>query len=241
MQDRKYTIQNWQSTSYLEKTIKNDDYCIVDSYHATREMYDVISKKSKMALYIDDTGRLEYPKGIVVNPSINIEGIVYPENSEINYLLGADYVILRTVFNSVKRESINKKVYNVLITLGGTDVRNLTPVVINEICENYPEISFNIVVGSEFNTEKYSCNSNINILKSLSAEEMKNVIINSDMAISAAGQTTYELLFTQTPFIPIKVIENQIYNCSAIEKIAPCVNVLSYDEFDFAEMMSIIR
>jgi spore coat polysaccharide biosynthesis predicted glycosyltransferase SpsG len=38
------------------------------------------------------------------------------------------------------------------------------------------------------------------------------LMVKSDLAITAAGQTIYELLATQTPFIPIKVIENQENN-----------------------------
>ena len=61
---------NWLDKEYLVNRISKNDYVIIDSYEAEKEIYDLISNLSRKALYIDDTGRLQYPKGIIVNPSI---------------------------------------------------------------------------------------------------------------------------------------------------------------------------
>ena len=58
-------------------------------------------------------------------------------------------MILRDPFRAVKREGISNEVKRVLIMMGGTDIRGLTPLIIDNICRNMLNIEFNIVTGSE--------------------------------------------------------------------------------------------
>ena len=50
------------------------------------------------------------------------------------------------------------------------------------------------------------------LIYSPTAEEMKNVMINSDIAVSAAGQTLGELARVGVPAIAIGIADNQINN-----------------------------
>lgn len=58
----------------------------MNSYVADPDIYHFISARSKKSLFIDDNKRIDYPKGIVVNPSIYGKGLNYPKNPEIDYL-----------------------------------------------------------------------------------------------------------------------------------------------------------
>ena len=51
--------------------IAQSDFIVIDSYLAEKSLYDKISEVTdgKM-LMIDDYNRIDYPKGILVNPSI---------------------------------------------------------------------------------------------------------------------------------------------------------------------------
>lgn len=53
----------------------------------------------------------------------------------------------------------------------------------------------------------------IKIFENLDAEGMKNLMLSVDIAISAGGQTTYELARVGVPSILIAVSDNQISNC----------------------------
>lgn len=240
LQGRNIFSIDWLSEDYLKNYIRDTDYCIVDSYLASEGAYRVISNKSPKALYIDDNARIEYPKGIIVNPSLSIEGLNYPENEEIQYLLGAKYIILRPPFLSGKRNIINKDVKEVLITMGGSDVKNLIPKILSVICRKYPDIKFNVVIGNLFHNieiiQSVTLN-NIELYYNLNAETMKNMMLQSDFAITAAGQTIYELLVTHTPFIPIKVVDNQSNNMKGLKKINPNQVVIEYDKECFIEQL----
>lgn len=233
IKNKQYKIVNWLSKEFLTQYIKRHDYCIVDSYKASEDIYRVISSCAKGSLFIDDNGRIEYPEGFVVNPSLSTEAVKYPISDTNCYLLGPNYIILRSPFIQVKREYINSQVKEVLITLGGSDIHNLTPSILSRLSNNYSEITFNVVIGNAFNNIeeiKSFCSKNINFYENATAREMKSIMLKSDFAITAAGQTIYELLATQTPFIPIKVIENQNTNIAGLKEYKLVEEILDYKD-----------
>jgi UDP-2,4-diacetamido-2,4,6-trideoxy-beta-L-altropyranose hydrolase len=240
IKNKQYKVVNWLSKNFLTNYIKPGDYCIVDSYQAGEELYQIITDKAKKALFIDDYGRINYPEGIVVNPSLSTEAVKYPNNDTNCYLIGPKYIVLRSPFIQVKRRGINSRVKEVLITLGGSDIHNLTPTILKQISSKISNITFNVVIGSAFENieEIKSLNlRNANIYENLIAEEMKTIMLKSDFAITAAGQTIYELIATQTPFIPIKVIENQNNNIVGLKEYNLVKTVLDYKDTEFVSKL----
>lgn len=224
---------NWMSEDFLNSYVSNTDYCIVDSYLASEDLYRIISNKSKKALFIDDNIRINYPKGIIVNPSIYVDDLCYPRNNNNIYFLGPEYIILRSYFVNNERNNINKNVKQVLITMGGSDIRSLTPMIIKHICNKYSDIRFCVVNGNVSYNIDFDENielSNIQVYYNIDAKLMKSLMLKSDFAITAAGQTIYELLATQTPFIPIKTVDNQSNNISGLKKINPFQVIIEHDE-----------
>lgn len=233
--------ENWLDKEHLINKVSSDDYVIVDSYKANKEIYEIISKKSKIALFIDDIGRVAYPEGIIVNPSLDSSHIDYSHSPNSILLSGPEYVILRQQFRGVKREDISNEVKRVLIMMGGTDIRGLTPLIIDNICRNMLNIEFDIVTGSEYMQKikpQISKTNNITFHNNLDATQMMELMISSDLAITAAGQTIYELLATQTPFIPIKVIENQENNIKSLLEYNPEQIVLKYNGSGFLSSLN---
>ncbi|MCP8617532.1 UDP-2,4-diacetamido-2,4,6-trideoxy-beta-L-altropyranose hydrolase [Salirhabdus salicampi] len=240
IKDKQYKIVNWLSKEFLTNYIKQCDYCIVDSYLASYDIYRIISKRAAKTLFIDDNGRIDYPEGIVVNPSLSTQAVEYPINDTNCYLLGPKYVILRSPFTQVRRTHINPQVKEVLITLGGSDIHNLTPNILKNLAINNSEITFNVVIGNAFENIKEikSIRSkNFNFYENATAAEMKSIMLKSDFAITAAGQTIYELLATQTPFIPIKVIDNQHHNILALKELNLIETALEYSDTFFSEKL----
>jgi len=233
--------ENWLDKEHLLNSISSDDYVIVDSYKATIEIYDIISKNTKNAIFIDDIGRIAYPEGIIVNPSLDSSHIDYSQSPNSILLSGPEYVILRHQFRGVKRGDISNEVKRVLIMMGGTDIRGLTQLIINSICRNMLDTEFHIVTGpkdAENMQSQVSEINNITFHNNLNATQLKELMVSSDLAITAAGQTIYELLATQTPFIPIQVIENQENNIKSLLKYNPEQIVLIYNDEDFLSSLN---
>lgn len=241
LKNRKVISANWIDDNFLSENVRFDDYCIVDSYLATKDILEILSMKAKKVLFIDDMNRINYPRGIVVNPSLDIGSISYLENHECTYFWGPDYIILRSPFINVEREEVRTKVDKVMITMGGSDFRNLTPIIINEICNHYPQIKFDIVIGATFsniNEIKKISNTNITFHYNVDENTMRDLMVKADYAITAAGQTIYELLATRTPFIPIQIADNQSNNINSLCELDLIINSIDYSSDSLAKELN---
>lgn len=195
----------------LLSRIHGFDIAIVDSYLAPIEIYEQIYESVKKAVYLDDYIRLDYPPGIIVNGTINAESLPYKKDKNYEYLLGVDYMPLRKEFWDTETPERKKSdIKNILITFGAQDFRNLTTKVLSFLDKKFPSLNYHVVV-SEFFEPKLN-KDNIFYYHSLSADEMLQVMLKTDLAVTAAGQTTYELARIGLPIIAIGVIENQRNN-----------------------------
>lgn len=203
---------NWleQTEEFLNK-INNYDIAIIDSYLAPLEMYEKIYQTVKKVVYIDDYLRLEYPPGILVNGTIGAENLPYKKDEKHEYLLGVEYMPLRKEFWDVDVPYRSKQeTKNILITFGAQDSKKLTPKVLSFLLIEFPQFNYHVVFGIK--TKEDNEQDNVHYYYSLNAGEMVALMLKSDLAITAAGQTTYELARIGIPTIILGVAENQKYN-----------------------------
>lgn len=217
-----HDIFNWLNEEHrLLDLIKNTDVGIIDSYLADSTMYEKISNVVKVPVYIDDNIRIDYPKGIVVNGTIYADGMNYPQKRDITYLLGSQYIPLRKEFWNVPENEIKEDIEKVMVTFGGDDSQNMTPKILYLLKNNFPELIKFVVIGKGFQNIgeiEILKDNNINLIYYPDAERMKNVMLESDIAISASGQTLYELARVGVPTIAIAVAENQLNNAKGWQK-----------------------
>ena len=75
------------------------------------------------------------------------------------------------------------------------------------------EYHFNIVIGSAYpyfdTIQEFDAKQNINIYRSLSANEMSHILLDSDLAIVPASGVLFECIALGVPFITGYYIENQ--------------------------------
>lgn len=90
LENEDFEINNWLgNTTKLIKNIKKYNFVIIDSYLAEEEIYHLISKEiSGKLLMIDDCNRIDYPSGVVVNPSIYGRDLKYAIKKDVIYLMG---------------------------------------------------------------------------------------------------------------------------------------------------------
>lgn len=222
LKNKNYEIFNWiEERSKLFELVKNADVLIVDSYLADISFYKNLSNLVRVPVYIDDNKRLNYPRGIVVNGSVYAEELDYPRKDGIVYLLGTKYIPLRKEFWEVPEKKIKGKVESIIITFGGDDMRNMTPKILRFLRENCPNLRKNVIIGKAFQNIdgiKKEADKNTNLIYYPGAEKMKEVMLASDIAISASGQTLYELARVGVPTIGICVVENQLGNLKGLER-----------------------
>jgi len=223
LKNTKYEIFDWlEYPEKLYKSLKGSSIIIIDSYLADKGLYERIAQFSSVNIYIDDNNRINYPKGILVNGSIHAEKLDYLFSNEIDYLLGSQFIPLRRQFWNIPDKEVNPTLQNVMITFGGDDLRNLTPKILKILNENYPSLNKKIVIGSGFNNvsdiEKLK-DEKTELIYYPHADGMLNTMLESDITISAGGQTLYELARVGVPTIAISVAHNQTHNVENWQKV----------------------
>jgi UDP-2,4-diacetamido-2,4,6-trideoxy-beta-L-altropyranose hydrolase len=210
---------NWTEGSadsrILSDQLGGADIAVIDSYFAGIDIYRQIQQQTKAGVYFDDYNRLPYPAGFVINGSLQAGKITYPAIDQIIYLLGPDFQPLRRPFWQIRTKPQHSAVESIFLTCGGSDPHQLTPVLAEFLTNQYPGIKIITLIGHSFqNPEKLKKmnNDKIQVLLTPPPEQLITAMQSSDIAVSTAGQTIYELAATGVPAIVIGAAENQKYN-----------------------------
>lgn len=221
LQNVDYLFIDWHNNNTeIFSICKKTDICIIDSYNAQESFYREISQNTKELAYFDDTNRILYPKGsTLINGILNVDNNQYKNQKDIALLLDIQYQCVRSEFWNNQPKIINKSIKNIFITVGGNDIRNSIPKLVT-LCKGIiPNCFINIAIGSSSkNLDEilsFKIDSRINIAINSSAQEIHSLMNNSDLAISAAGQTLCELACCGVPGISFSVIDNQTEHAKA--------------------------
>lgn len=222
---------------------RNHDIAIVDSYLKDLLFYKMLSDRVKLIVCLDDNNRLKYPKGIVINGNVYAKNIDYPKNNQITYLLGTKYTTLRKAFWEVPEKKIREKIESIMVTFGGGDTKNMTPKILSFLNDRYPDLIKNVIIGKSFNNIddiKKCSDKNTSLIYHPGAVKMKEIMLKSDIAISAGGQTLYELARVGVPTIGVCVADNQFGNIRGWEKIGFLENAGWYNKDNIITRLDIL-
>lgn len=224
----------------LCKIIKelNIDGILIDSYWINNEYLREIYNHVNLLISIDDNNLYDYPSHIIINGNIYGNDINYKLiNENTKLLLGSDYAILSDEFTNETPIKIKDNVKNILITMGGCDINNYTPTVINSISKI--NIPINVIIGPQFNNKKAIENialSNQKINLFYNPKSMKTIMKNNDIAISASGTTTYELGVLGIPTILIYQADNQENIAKKTSELGMMINLGYFEDVKEAEI-----
>lgn len=208
------------------------DIIITDSYMLNEDYLKFLKSICKMLISIDDNYLYDYPSHLVINPNIYAEKSSYKGRKTTNYLIGGEYCILRKEFREECTKKISVDVNNILITMGGTDVNNVTTFIINSIKE-LKDFTINVVISNGYRNIKAIENianksKSINLI--YNPKNMKTVMERCDICISSSGTTTYELASVGVPTLLIIQAQNQLRIAKFMEDYGAMINLGWYCE-----------
>lgn len=198
--------------SVISRLLKGADCAVVDSYLASREVYGLIASSVRLPVFIDDNHRLRYPEGIIVNGAMLAEkGRAYGGHGRL-CLLGSRYIPLRPAFASRPRRR-NGPVRDILVTFGGSDPRGMTAVCLRALKDIPHRKTVIVGAGSRDKSvlRKFS-GRRIILVNSPSEKRMAALMDRADIAVSATGQTLYELAARGVPTVAVRIADNQASN-----------------------------
>ena len=205
-----------EELSQLEVLSDSIDLLLVDSYNADNDYFDFLNQSFPRIAYLDDLG-LDFNVDLVINPSCKVTESDYKAKKA---LCGMQYVILGGEYRVGRVMALNTKKCSILVTMGGIDHYDLSSRVIPILEKISLEIEVNIVIGPYYeNTKSIKTAAKKSRLTINMFENVSNIIpiiLESDIALTAGGFTTYELAAMSTPSVGVALWENQYSNIECL-------------------------
>jgi UDP-2,4-diacetamido-2,4,6-trideoxy-beta-L-altropyranose hydrolase len=201
--------------------VKKLDWLIVDHYALDEQWQKRLKPYYEKLMVIDDLADRKHQCDILLDQTFGRHQEDYlpltPDYCEL--LLGSQYALLRPEFAKWRSYSLKRRrkpeFKQLLINMGGVDIDNVTENILDELkmCNLPNDISITVIMGEcaphlesvKFKADDFFHNVNVKV----AVNNMAEIMSNADIAIGAAGATTWERCCLGLPTIQIVIAENQ--------------------------------
>lgn len=230
--DRPYvSFEDWHDPVRRDELIGKEDTIVIDSYHVEIPELEELKALAREMIVIDDNIRLDYHGMSILNPNYFAVYLDYPEGCGNTYYLGRDCTLLREAFDRTPDRNTREEVTDILITMGGTDLRHMTVKAIDTIRSVSEDVTIHVVATdaySDIDEIRAKLSKNAKLYSNVDAEGMAGLMQLCDFAVSSAGGTSNELIKMQCPSALVVVADNQVLNTRYLKK-AGAIEVIEDD------------
>lgn len=205
---------------------KQIDVVIVDKYKIELRYLQGIRKYARI-VFISDLYKIDFPVDLVVNGFIGFNNKISRNQYGTKCLLGPRFQILNKKFSGYK--STKNKTYDLLVTFGGYDEKNLIETFISQLLKLDRKFKTKIILGPATKKSKK--------LKELSkkygrfltlvnkTDDMQKEISKSKFGFCSGGLTTYEFASQGIPFVIICQVKHQLHIANKWEQLGIALNL----------------
>jgi len=192
------------------------DCVLTDSYEVdTADQRAITEMVPRLAVVLDDT-RFAICADVLINGNVYAPDLEYEwVGFEPEWCPGTDFLLLRErirgLANSCPPWRPNPE--RALVTMGGSDVENLTPLIIRAF--DGLDVEVDAIAGPGFDTGQigaiHEATDKVSNAVSVTRDpdDLPSRMFEADFAVSTASTTSYELLALGTPLICLPVADNQ--------------------------------
>ena len=238
--------QSWDTEDAIQtirvSTMHDCDAIILDSHEVSSEYVDELRSAGFFVIMRDDLAASPFTCQMVINGNAGAKTLPYTSKSEdTSFLLGLKYMVLGQDFWDLPVYREWCVVKKVLLTLGGGDQHRLMPGLIGMLDKCPGDFSIIGVIGPYFeNTEEINSAARaahrpVKLVRS--PRSLCTFMQNSDLAISAGGQTLYELARSGCPTIATQVASNQKYQLQALGQTGFLQGFIDAGDKDFWDII----
>jgi UDP-2,4-diacetamido-2,4,6-trideoxy-beta-L-altropyranose hydrolase len=205
------------------------DWLIVDHYALDSRWERALAPHYRKLMVIDDLADRPHTCDVLLDQTFDREATDYcPLVSDTCHLLcGSQYALLRPEFATLRPYSLQRRAQPVLrellITMGGVDKDNATGQVLQALrtCALPSDCRITVVMGATAPwlnvvlTQAQDMPWSTRVL--VGVNDMAQLMADSDLAIGAAGATSWERCCLGVPTIMIVLAENQIKVAEGLE------------------------
>ncbi len=219
-------------------------WLVLDGYHFDPAYQREVRGAGWPLLVVDDAAdRPSYPASVLLNQNLGAERLSYRTDPDTLVLAGVRHVLLRRQFLARKgwRRSFPDEARRVLVTLGGSDPENVTLQVFRAL-GLLGDRGFEVTAAVGSNNphleslEKAAREFPFPIEIRRDADDMPELMAWADLAVSAAGSTTWELAFMGLPAVLLVLAENQRGIARELDRSGAAVDLGWFREIQFERL-----
>jgi len=213
------------------------DWLVVDHYALDARWECALAEHCGQVMVIDDLADRPHHCNLLLDQTFGRDAKDYrplvPDDCTL--LCGSSYALLRPEFAALRPYSLQRraqpKLKHLLITMGGVDKDNVTAQVLNALhaCALPAECVITVVMGSTApwlaDVQKQALNMPWPTTVLVGANHMAQLMADSDLAIGAAGATSWERCCLGVPSILVVLAANQTSIAAALTSAGAVVQL----------------
>jgi UDP-2,4-diacetamido-2,4,6-trideoxy-beta-L-altropyranose hydrolase len=219
------------------------EWMVIDGDRFGCDFLEAIRSAGFRILLIDDfANRPSFPADIIVNPNFGADPKKYRRcDSRVQLLTGPSYALLRREFQRHFNRCVREPGHRILISMGGSDPENMAPRIVAAISD-CSDLQVTGVAGSAYTDKKNLLQKTIPAVRWVfDAQEMAGLMVESDIAITAAGGTLWELLCTGCAVLSFSRDAGGADILERLAKRGVVVNLGNVSGFDPVMLCSAVR
>lgn len=186
---------------------------VTDSYRVDADYQREIRDRTSLAVVIDDA-RHAVCADVAINGNLYAGSLTYDWIApEPRWCLGPEHLLLRREVRRLAERGPpwRDRPERLLVTMGGSDIMDTTPLVLRAL-DDLP-LTVDVVVGPGVDDDRAiraaadSIETRTEI--HVAPDDFLGLVYEADLAVSACGTTSYELLALGTPFVGLVQAPNQ--------------------------------
>ena len=198
------------------------DWLVVDHYGVGAPWETLVRKACRHVLVIDDLADRAHQCDILLDQNMGRRADDYDKlvPKECVRLIGPQYALLRPEFAKWREESLSRRrqrteLRQLLISLGGVDKDNVTGDVLDALeASSLPDsVTMTVVLGQQNpwleKIQQQAASSRFKVTVKQGVSNMAELMSQADVAIGAAGSTSWERCSLGLPTIMLVLAENQ--------------------------------
>jgi UDP-2,4-diacetamido-2,4,6-trideoxy-beta-L-altropyranose hydrolase len=197
------------------------DWLVVDHYGLSADWEQSLRSIGSRIMAVDDLADRNHVVDVLLDQNLgknesDYEGLI---SAYCRLLLGPRFAMLRPEFAALRNESLNRRrqgrLRKIVVTMGGVDLGNATGAVLEALNEWGPSLDLEVTVVMGHNAPWR--NQVIQQTRALSfqtevlvnVQSMAELMCDADLAIGAAGSTSWERCCLGVPSLILVLAENQ--------------------------------
>jgi len=206
------------------------DWLIVDHYALDASWEQMLRPVCRHLMVIDDLANRSHDCDLLLDQNLGRDQRDYGQlvQKACVVLVGPQYALLRPEFAALRGESLRRRAIpqfkHLLIAMGGVDQADATSKVLGVLneCSLPAKLSITVVMGQNApwleQVRNLSGKMQVPTKVKCNVENMAQIMAYSDLAIGAAGSTSWERCCLALPSLVGVIAYNQIFIANALQK-----------------------